>query len=67
MGEITIESATIPTGRDGERRALVAARTPEGARTWCASTDDALLHAIETTEIVGVRATRDAHGVVRID
>ena len=67
VGEITIESATIPTGRDGERRALVAARTPDGSRTWCGSTDDALLHAIETTEIVGVRATRDAHGVVRID
>ncbi len=67
IGAVTIESATIAHDRDGEPCALVSARTPFGARTWCRSNDSDLLHSIETVEIVGVDATRDADGIVHVD
>lgn len=67
VGAITVESATVGHDRTGPTRALVAARTPNGDRTWCASEDIDVMHAAETTELVGRTATRDAAGIISLD
>jgi acetyl-CoA C-acetyltransferase len=67
VGPIEIESATVAHERTGPTYALVAARTPTGERTWCASEDQDVMHAAETIELVGRIAHRDAEGVVMLD
>ena len=53
VGPVTVESATVPHGRTGPTHVLAAARTPNGDRAWCSSTDPALMAAAETEELVG--------------
>ncbi len=48
-GTVTVESYTVTHGSNGEpERLIVAARTPAGVRTWCHSTDDALMKESES-------------------
>jgi len=62
-GLVRVESATVVHDRHGPERAIVAARTTAGQRTWCSSIEPEAMMAIETTEIVGRAATRDTEGV----
>jgi acetyl-CoA C-acetyltransferase len=65
-GEVTIESATV-VFEDVPTHALIATRTPKGQRAWGMSTDTDFMNAAMTTELVGMRAQRSAHGTVSID
>jgi acetyl-CoA C-acetyltransferase len=67
VGPVTVESGTVVHDREGPVRALVAARTPVGARTWCATTDVAAMEAFETVELVGRAAHREADGTLHLD
>lgn len=66
-GEVTIESVTVVHERTGPTHALVAARTPNGDRTWCRSDDSAFMEAVTSTELVGVRGRRSAEGSITLD
>jgi acetyl-CoA C-acetyltransferase len=67
VGDVTIEAYTVAHDRDGSReKALLALRTPHGARTWGSSTDAALLDALEAEDLVGVVATIDAEGTTAL-
>jgi acetyl-CoA C-acetyltransferase len=57
-GPVTVESATVLHDRAGPVRAVVAARTPSGQRTWCTTADPDLLATVETEELVGRPGTR---------
>ncbi len=53
-GAATVESYTVTHASDGEaERLIIAARTPDAVRTWCHSTDAALMAASERTELIG--------------
>jgi acetyl-CoA C-acetyltransferase len=53
-GAATVESYTVTHSPDGEpERLIVAARTTDGVRTWCHSTDAALLRESESEELIG--------------
>jgi acetyl-CoA C-acetyltransferase len=53
-GPATVESYTVTHGSNGEpERLIIAARTPDGVRTWCHSTDAALMIQSERTELIG--------------
>ena len=66
VGEVTIESATVVHERTGPTHALVAARTPSGARTWCHSAEPAFMDAVATVELIGRRATRSTRGEIEL-
>lgn len=66
-GPVVVESATVVHDREGPVRALVAARTPTGDRTWCGSTDPAVLREIESVETVGRGGRRRPDGTVTLD
>jgi hypothetical protein len=53
--------------REGPTHALVATRTPDGSRSWAASTDGAFLLAAQTEELVGRAGHRLADGSVELD
>ena len=67
MGPVEIESATVAFEREGPSHALVATRTPEGSRSWAASTDPAFLLAAQTEELVGRAGRRLDDGTVELD
>lgn len=67
VGAVTIESATVGHDRNGPTRALVAARTPNGDRTWCATDDAGFMELAETTELVGCTGQRDSTGEISLD
>jgi acetyl-CoA C-acetyltransferase len=53
-GTATVESYTVTHGANGEReRLIIAARTPNGVRTWCHSTDSGLMEDAERVELIG--------------
>lgn len=53
-GVATVESYTVThTSKGDPERLIIAARTPDGVRTWCHSTDEALMAESETTELIG--------------
>jgi acetyl-CoA C-acetyltransferase len=53
-GAATVESYTITHAPNGEpERLIIAARTTGDARTWCHSTDAALLREAESEELIG--------------
>jgi len=53
-GTATVESYTITHASSGEpQRLIIAARTAGGVRTWCHSTDAALLRDAEDEELIG--------------
>ncbi len=53
-GIATIESYTVTHGADGQpERLIVAARTGDGVRTWCHSTDTTLMAEAERVELIG--------------
>lgn len=53
-GPATVESYTVTHGADGEpERLIVAARTSDDVRTWCHSSDVALLELAENDELIG--------------
>ena len=61
-GNATVEAYTVVHGRDGRpARAIAAVRTPDGARAWATSDDEALGGAMCSEEWVGrpVRVTQD--------
>jgi acetyl-CoA C-acetyltransferase len=65
-GPGTIETYTVSHARDGRpERAFVAVRTGAGARAWASSTDDDLMRALETEELLGASVTV-AHGEARL-
>jgi acetyl-CoA C-acetyltransferase len=66
VGPIVVESATVPFDRLGPTHALVAARTPDGSRSWCSSTEPAFLDAAQTEELVGRPGQRLADGSVEL-
>jgi acetyl-CoA C-acetyltransferase len=66
VGPVVVESVTVPHERSGPTHALVAARTPDGDRTWCSSVEPALLVAARTEELVGRAGRRLADGTVAL-
>jgi acetyl-CoA C-acetyltransferase len=57
-GPATVESYTVTHAPDGEpERLIVAARTPDDVRTWCHSTDAALMGEAEREELIGRNGT----------
>jgi len=53
-GDATVESYTVTHASNGDpQRLIIAARTPDGARTWCHSSDTALMVESESTELIG--------------
>jgi acetyl-CoA C-acetyltransferase len=53
-GTAIVESYTVTHGPDGSpERLIIAARTPKRSRTWCHSSEAALMEASETTELIG--------------
>ena len=66
VGPVTIESATVVHERSGPTHALVAARTPNGARTWCRSTDTAFMEAVAGIDLIGRDAHRSATGAIEL-
>jgi acetyl-CoA C-acetyltransferase len=55
-GTATVESYTVTHASNGEpERLIIAARTPDGVRTWCHSTDTALMVEAEREEFIGRR------------
>jgi acetyl-CoA C-acetyltransferase len=53
-GAASVESYTVTHASSGEpERLIIAARTPDGVRTWCHSTDVELMSAAEDSEFIG--------------
>jgi len=53
-GTATVESYTVTHGSNGDpERLIIAARTADGLRTWCHSTDAALMNESENVELIG--------------
>jgi hypothetical protein len=53
-GPATVESYTVTHASYGEpERLIIAARTSDNVRTWCHSTDAALMRTAETQELIG--------------
>jgi acetyl-CoA C-acetyltransferase len=53
-GAATVESYTVTHSSNGEpERLIVAARTSDGVRTWCHSTDATLMSEAENSELIG--------------
>lgn len=66
IGPVTIESATVAHERSGPTHALVAARTPNGNRTWCHSAEPAFMDAVATVDLIGRAASRSASGEIEL-
>jgi acetyl-CoA C-acetyltransferase len=62
-GRATVEAATVAYDRDGPCYAIVAARTPDGGRTWARADDAQLVAAMVTEDLVG-RAARIVDGTL---
>ncbi len=56
QGPVTIESYVVPHDRQGPERAVLAVRTPGGARSWARSRDPELLAALVAEEHCGRQA-----------
>jgi acetyl-CoA C-acetyltransferase len=53
-GEAVVESYTVTHAPNGEpERLIIAARTPQRTRTWCHSTESALMVEAESHEFIG--------------
>ena len=53
-GTATVESYTVTHVSNGDaERLIIAARAPDGARTWCHSTDVELMEVAENAELIG--------------
>ena len=64
-GEVTVETYSVPFGRDGSpERAVVACRTLEGRRAWAHVTDPDQLAVLVTEEGCGRLGTLRADGEV---
>ena len=62
-GAVTIETWTVMHERDGSPgQALVAVRTPAGARAWGLTADAATLATMEIDDMVGLAATLSSDG-----
>ena len=66
IGDVTIESATVIFDTEPSR-ALISTRTPQGHRSWGASTDPDVMTAIMTTELVGTSARRLDDATITLD
>jgi acetyl-CoA C-acetyltransferase len=66
VGPVTIESATVAHERSGPTHALVAARTPNGMRTWCHSTNPRFMDAVATIDLIGRSAIRSSTGEIEL-
>jgi acetyl-CoA C-acetyltransferase len=65
-GPVTVESYVVMHERDGSMaNAVVASRTPDGRRTWASTTDQDLMKAMTTDDLVG-RAGTVADGTIRV-
>lgn len=53
QGPVTIESYVVPHDRQGPERAVLATRTPEGARSWAQTRAPELLDAMIREEFCG--------------
>jgi acetyl-CoA C-acetyltransferase len=57
-GDVTVESYTVTHDREGApQRLIVAARTSDGVRTWCHSTDDVAMLDAEREDLIGRSGT----------
>ncbi len=56
-GKAVIEAATVMHDRNGAETGLAAMTTPEGARTWAMSTDEATMAMLMTDHAIGSSAT----------
>ncbi len=64
-GAVEIEAYTVAHARDGAReKAMLALRTPTGARTWGWSADHALMAALEADDLVGAPVIIGGDGTV---
>lgn len=67
-GPCEVEAVTVLHDRDGAaERGLVAALLPDGRRAWGSLADPDDLARIETTEVIGTKATMAADGATRLD
>ena len=68
VGPATIETWTVTHERDGSMaKAICACRTPDGARTWAASSDPDVMARFEREDVTGVQVTIDADHVAHPD
>jgi acetyl-CoA C-acetyltransferase len=68
VGAATIETWTVVHQRDGSmERAIIAALTDEGARTWALSEDDEVMGLLERSDVTGARITIDAEHRALLD
>lgn len=66
-GTATLETWTVLHARDGSReRAIIAALTPDGARTWAGTEDPELLERFETEDVTGTPLRIDAEHVAQL-
>ncbi len=63
-GDLTIEGATVPHGREGPDHLIVGGLTAAGARTWARSADPSDMAAAMESELVGTTARRRADGTL---
>ncbi|MEY2452917.1 MAG: acetyl-CoA C-acetyltransferase [Acidimicrobiaceae bacterium] len=62
-GDVTVESWTVMHNREGEpENGIVAARLPDGRRTWGTTQDDGVLKAMTVDEFIGRPAHLDGNG-----
>lgn len=62
VGQAVIEAATVMHDRDGAAQGLAAMTTPDGARTWAMSTDEATMEKLMTDEAIGAFGTVTSDG-----
>ena len=61
-GEAVIEAATVMHDRNGAETGLAAMATPQGARTWAMTSDEATMAMLMTDDAIGSSATVNADG-----
>lgn len=60
-GDVAVETYSVAYDRSGPQRGVVAARTPQGARTWAQVSDPDLLARLATEDLC------EAHGRIAAD
>ena len=66
VGRVSVEACTVMHDHDGPVRALFAALTTDGRRTWASSDDIDTMNAAMTTELVGAPADVDPAGRLHV-
>jgi len=65
-GPVTVEAYTVAHGHEGPERAVLAARTPEGARVWGGTSEPATMAALMAEEGCGRQGHLAADGTLSV-